>query len=106
MITIKIGASEKRFDSIRLLEEEWISRNIIGLQRDGRTVCIRISINEGPVNMTVVTSECQRTSSGGRPPNDEERKIFEIWEGLGLDTNGIEAGKIIAFLKRSRSLID
>lgn len=107
MLNLKIGANERRFDSLADIDEQWINQQINGLRRDGHPACIRISIDENPVNLSLATAECSASGGGGggRPPNAEESRIFELWDELGLNKRDFPAGKFIAFLKQTRNII-
>ncbi|HSK74518.1 MAG TPA: hypothetical protein VK892_22645 [Pyrinomonadaceae bacterium] len=105
MVNLKIGANELRFDNLAGIDEHWINQQINGLRKDGHPVCIRVSIDEGPVNLSLVTSDCASSGGGGREPNEDENKIFDLWDELGLNKKDFPSGKFIAFLKQARNII-
>ncbi len=80
MINLKIGASERRFNNTGDIDESWINQQINGLKRDGQLSCIRLSINEGSVNLSLATIDY--ASSGGRTDHQIEMKAeFLIFGG-------------------------
>jgi hypothetical protein len=104
MVTVKIGASERKFERVDNIEESWINQQVNGLKKDGHSVCIRISINQGAINLSLATPDCSMSGGSRRPPNTEERRIFEIWDSLGLNNSGVQGGKLIAFFKQIRRI--
>lgn len=105
MVKLKIGAVERRFDIIADIDENWINQQIKGLKRDGHTSCVRVSINEGSVSLSLATADCSSSGGGGRLPNDDENRIFELWNRLGLNEKDFSGGKFVAFFKQARSII-
>lgn len=104
MVTIKIGTSEQRFDSIDGIDESWINQQINGLKRDKHSICVRVSIQEGSLHLTLVTPDCQSFNGGRREPNNDEKKALEIWDSLGLNNSTFQGGQVIAFLKQVRRI--
>jgi hypothetical protein len=105
MIALKIGANARDFADIGGVDESWISRQINGLQGDHYPVCVRVTVEEGPINMTLATTDCAASGGGGRPPNAQESQAFELWEKLGLSKRGFSGGNLIAFFKQLRPLV-
>jgi hypothetical protein len=70
MISVKIGASARDFASVNDVEESWVNRQVSGLRGDYHTVCVRVTVNEGPLHLTLATPDCAGAAGGGgRPPN-------------------------------------
>lgn len=105
MIAVKIGANARDFSNVDDVEESWINRQINGLRGDHYPVCVRVKVNEGPLNMTLATADCDASGGGGRLPNAEEAQAFELWEKLGLSNPGFSGGNLVAFFKQLRKLI-
>jgi hypothetical protein len=56
--------------------------------------------------MVLSTPTCEsHGSSGGRPPNNQERRIFELWKERGLNLQDFSGGNLIAFLHQLRRLL-
>ena len=108
MVTVKIGASERQFERVDRIEENWINQQINGLKKDGHSVCVRVTIREGAVNLSLTTPDCPASGGGGyrRPLNTEENNVSEFWNNLGLNSSGFQSGKLIAFFKQIRRITD
>ena len=106
MIDVKIGSNKRQFENISVIDENWINQQIQGLKRDGHQICVRISVNEGPVNVLLATADCSSNGGGGREATADERRVFELWERLGLKDGEIAGGKVVAFFKQLRRIID
>lgn len=96
MSTIRIGTDER---DLRDADPQWITQEIQGRRKDGLRVCVVVQIRTADISMTLATPGCGG-AGGGRPPNRREREVFELWEELGLDEQGFEPGKVVAFVKR------
>lgn len=99
MIIVKIGDTERELDSI---SESWINQQINRRRADGISVCVRVSIHENQLNMTLSTPNCP-SGSGGRPPTKKEKQVVDIWDQKGLNTEKFTGGNLIAFLKQIKS---
>jgi hypothetical protein len=105
MITIKIGVSERHFDNVDQVDENWINQQINGLKKDKYSVCVRVSIHEEPVYLTLATPDCQTSGGGGRQPNEKEKEVFSLWDKLGLNTSSFHGGNLVSFFKQARRII-
>ena len=105
MVTVKIGASSRDFDSVERIDESWINQQIRGLKKDNHPVCVRVTIHEGSLNMTLTTPECPAAGVGGRPPNRDEARAFDLWDKHGLNRGDFQGGNLIAFFKQLRSIV-
>ena len=103
MITIKIGSSEQSYENA---DESWINQQINGRRRDGQSVCVRVVINNGSINMVLSTPNCATGGGGGRSPNLQEQRIFDLWDKHGLNKTDFHGGNLIAFLKQLRRISD
>ena len=107
MINIKIGSTERQFESIDRIEESWINQQINGLKREGHPICVRVRINDEPINLVLATPDCQGAGGGGgaRPPSPDEQRIFDLWKQMNLNGTNIQGGNVIAFFKQARKII-
>ena len=96
MIRIKIGESER---DISHADPNWVNQQINGLKRDGRAVCVRVTIKLDSVDMILSTPACGSMGSGGRPPNPREKDFFDKWDRLHLNSSDFTEGNVVAFLK-------
>lgn len=102
MIRIKIGDAERELDSA---DESWVNQQINKRRADGLTVCVKVVIKEGDVNMILATPTCADSGCSGRPPRPHEKMIFELWTQRGLDDGSFTGGNLIAFLKQLRHVL-
>lgn len=102
MITIKIGPGEA---TIEQADEGWINQQINRRRADGAVVCVQVSIQEPDVHMALATPTCAGNGGGGRPPNEREKQIFELWCDRGLDQRDFTGGSVIAFLHQLRRFL-
>ena len=100
MITIRIGNDERRYEE---LSEQWITQQINRRREDNVPPCVIVSINQPGLNMTLSTPGCASAGGGGRVPNDQERRIFDLWARLGLDGFNFTGGNVVAFIKHLRA---
>lgn len=104
MIRVQIGSAEQCLaDDLRDLHEAWIVQQIQRRRRDGQSVCVRIFVHVGCINIVLSTPACPCYGGGGRPPSNTEREVFLCWSRLGLDRADFTAEAIVAFLCQLRS---
>jgi hypothetical protein len=96
MITVWIGNTEKELRDVR---ESWINEQLNRRRRDDSYTCVQVVIDKPPLNMVLSTPNCS-SNGGGRPPNPQEQRIFELWEKFNLNSSGFTGGNLIAFLKQ------
>lgn len=98
MIVVTIGSDSRSGSEIT---ESWVTQQINRRRRDGAPLCVVVKINESSLNMTLRTVDCPKLGgSGGRPPNADERRVFERWEKLHLSSPDFTGGNLLAFLKQ------
>jgi hypothetical protein len=97
MITVRIGESERELSDAT---PEWVNEQITRRKNDGVSVCVRVLINSGSLNLTLSTPTCGGGGGGGRPPNAQESEILSLWEKLHLNTAEFSGGNLVAFLKQ------
>lgn len=103
MVTIEIGSAQRNWQDSGL--ESWINQMINPAHAAGLPVCVRVRIDEETIRMALQTPGCSSGGGGGRPPNSQESRIFELWNKLGLNRDGFTGGNLIAFLKQLRTFI-
>lgn len=101
-VTIDIGSESRELPEA---DPSWINTQINRRRRDGQTVCVRITVRTGDVDLVVQTSSCPRRGGGGRLPNRRETEIFALWNDLGLNEAQVTGGQVVAFLKRVCELV-
>jgi len=106
MITIQIGESQRMLNDPKDIDESWINEQINKRRKDGLAVCVRVTIKDEDVNMVLATVNCNGTGGGGRLPNSAEKKVFDLWEKVGMQKSDFHGGNLVAFLKQVRKLLD
>lgn len=102
MISIRIGSTERKIEDA---DEHWINQEINRRLADGQSVCVRVTIKEGDLDMALSTPNCPTGGGGGgRLPNAHEQAVFDLWEKLGLSSGRFAGGQVGAFVKQLRRL--
>lgn len=102
MVRIWIGGAERELGSVK---ESWINQQINRRQADGLSVCVRVTVKEGDLDMILSTPTCQAGVSGSRPPRPRERTVFDLWNQRGLSDTNFTGGNLVAFLKQLKNFI-
>lgn len=102
MIDIRIGTSSRDIDSI---DESWIAEQINRRRTANEEVCIEIVFNTENLKMGLSSPKCSRGGGRGRPPNEQEQNIIDLWNKNHLNTNDFTGGNLIAFIKQLKKLI-
>jgi hypothetical protein len=55
--------------------------------------------------MILTTPNCASSGGGGRTPNAQEKRIFDLWDKRSLNKPDFTGGNLIAFLKQLRQII-
>ncbi len=97
MISLTIGNSQRRLASRSDIEENWINQQINGRRADGQTVCVRVLIEHGPVNLSLGSAGCPGGGGGGSLGREEQR-IVDLWLERGLGLTDFAGGNVVAFL--------
>jgi len=95
VITVNIGQEQR---SLHEATPEWINQQIQRRRADGESVCVRVSILEGGLDMALSTPNYMNSGGGGRPPSSNEKEIFHLWRERGLDDPHFSGGNLVAFL--------
>ncbi|MCB2185518.1 MAG: hypothetical protein KQJ78_03825 [Deltaproteobacteria bacterium] len=102
MITIRIDESERDLSSA---DASWINQQINRRRADGRSVCVRIIIQEGDLDMILSTPTCKDSGTGYRRPRPQEARVFTLWKERGLTEAEYTGGNLIAFLNQLKHLL-
>jgi hypothetical protein len=97
MITVAIGQESRSGSDIT---ESWINQQVNRRLRDGARVCVAITLKNRDLDMILRTSGCPSSGGGGRLPNRDERRVFEVWNKLDLQNGEVHGGRLVAFLKQ------
>lgn len=99
MIGVHISEAQREFANGREIDEQWITEQINRRRRDGLTVCVRVSVQEDPVNIRLSSAGCSGRRASARF-SPEEQNIIELWRRNHLDQPEFDGGNVIAFLKQ------
>ncbi len=102
MITIQIGENERKLFQAT---EQWVNEQINRRLRANQLVCVRVTIEEELVNMSLVTQACARNGHSDWVPNTKEKRIIDIWKKLGMSKPEFTGGNLNAFLKQLTQLV-
>ena len=102
VITVQINGEKRTLDET---DPNWVNEQINRRRKDGATVCVRIQINCPPLNMSLASSGCGAGGGGGRPPNAQEKEVFDLWDKRGLNEADFPGGSLVAFLKQLESRV-
>ena len=98
MISVIIGADEKRFESISGLDERWIANALGG--REGGPVCIKVHVETPDLEIGFASPGCPSSGGGGGGPLSEKQKeVVTLWEKHHLNQNAVAPGNLISFFK-------
>ncbi len=95
MVKIKIGPNERDIDGV---DESWINKEVNRLRKEQGSVCVRVTIREGNMNVMFSTPDCP--GSGGGALNRDEKKILDLWKKHRLSESDFHGGDVVAFLKQ------
>jgi hypothetical protein len=102
MIKIRIGEVEKELSGA---DASWINQQINQRRADGLTVCVRVIIKEGDLDMILSTPTCGASGGGGRPPRPCEKTVFDLWNQRGLNDADFTGGNLVAFLQQLKNIL-
>lgn len=102
MITIRIGETEREIGNA---DESWINQQINRRRTDGLSVCVRVIVKEGDLDMILSTPTCSTSSGGARPPRLREKNVFNLWNQRGLNETNFTGGNLVAFLKQLKHIL-
>lgn len=101
MIKVQISGIEQELSS---LSPSWIHDQILGRQRDGIGVCVRVFIQTPFIDLVLSSGECARGQGGSRQPNLDEKRIIDLWGKMELNDVPINGGKLVGFLMQVKDL--
>jgi hypothetical protein len=97
MKRIKIGDAESDLDNAT---PAWIRQHFEDLRRQGKPVCVEVTLHAGSVNMILSTPGCGPVEGGGHKPNRQEEKVLALWRKFRLDTDKFSARELLDFVER------
>lgn len=97
MIRVYIDGTDRAIDQVT---PSWLREEIESRREAGQTVCVRVTIKCGSLNIALATPGCATGGGGGRDPNAQEKEILELWAKRGMDRNDFNVGQLTAFLSQ------
>lgn len=73
---------------------------------DSAVVCVKVRIVDEDVDIILATPACVGAGGGGRLPRPRERRLFELWRRLNLNTPEFSPGNVVAFLKQAETVLN
>jgi hypothetical protein len=102
MVTIRIGNETRNPEDA---DESWITQQVGSRQDAGAPVCVEVRIETGTLRIRLARPACGPGTAGTRPPRPDEARIIQAWERLGLSSDAIAGGNVVAFTKQLRGLL-
>jgi hypothetical protein len=103
MIKIQIENEERKVTSN--IDVQWINQHINLRQDEGQTICVRVTIKEGDLNMLLTTPKCGNMAGNNRRPSPEEDRIFDLWKKHGLRDENFNGANVVAFLSQLKQFL-
>jgi hypothetical protein len=98
-VRIKIGTSERDINNI---ESNWINEQIKRRRDEGTSVCVRVFIEHGGIDIVLSTADCPQGPGRNRRLTKSENEVVALWKKLHLNEDNYSSGNLIAFLKQLR----
>jgi len=99
VISIRINGERRQYSEGI---EHWIVDQVDRRRSNNGIVCVEINVNFSLLNMVLRTPGCVTAPGASRQPTTAERRIFELWEILGLNDPRCGGRQVVAFLQQLR----
>ena len=94
MIRVKIGPMQRDYENA---DPNWVHRMIKSLRDSHEGVCVIVTIEEPPINLSLASKDCNRVRRGSNNFNEKEKRIIELWR-KHLGEEEVVPGRLISFL--------
>ena len=101
MIKVQIEGIEKIFSELSV---SWVHEQIKQRQRDGLSVCVRVFVTTGNIDLVLSSGECFSSGASNRRATKDECRIFDLWDDFQLKNVPINSGRVISFLQKIKQL--
>ncbi len=91
-------AGESR--SLEDAEPEWINQRIQRMRADRLAVWVRVTINDGAINIVLQAPGCPSRSGASRRASADERELFDLWDEHHLNDAHFSGGDVVALLRQ------
>lgn len=102
MITVKIGQEERHVDEV---DPQWINQQINARKSAGESVCVRVKISDGEVDLLLSTPTCGSGTGAGRKARPRELEVLDLWRQRGLNEENFTGGGLVAFLQQLERIL-
>ena len=102
MITVKIGQEER---NVGEADPQWINQQISSRRSAGESVCIRVKILDGEVDLLLSTPACGSGKGAGRQARPRELEVLDLWRQRGLNEEDFTGGGLVAFLQQLERIL-
>jgi hypothetical protein len=92
---VHIGDEKRDIDNA---PQSWVMEQIPRRRRENDPVCVQVFIRNGPLNMRLITPDCQ-SGMGIRPPSEREQQIFDLWEKHRMNQPDFSGENLLRFLQ-------
>lgn len=96
-IVVQVGEERRDYSSGL---ESWVAEQLHRRRLDGANTCVRVIIQSGSINITLMTPGCASRSGPSRRANHREEQLFDLWRDCGLDDAGFQPSHIVTFLRQ------
>jgi hypothetical protein len=104
VIKLRIGTTERVEDSPSSFDDGWIQQEFHNAERP-QGICVRVTVEETPIDMELTTPGCPRTSGAVRKARDDEQRIFDLWDRCGLYEHNPTPNGVVGFLQQLRNFL-
>jgi hypothetical protein len=96
-VMVQIGSETRSLDDA---SPSWINDQINRRRRDGASFCVRVTIDNPPIDLALSTPGCSGGGGGGRRLNTQEEEIADLWRKHYLSDEAFSGGSLVSFLKQ------
>ena len=96
-VQVEIAGESRALDDA---EPEWVNRRIHRMRADGLAVWVRVTINDGAVNIVLQTPGCPSRPGASRRANADERELFDLWDKHHLNDAHFSGGDVVSLLRQ------
>jgi hypothetical protein len=99
MILVSINGLDR---TLQQITSSWINEQIEGRRAAGNSVCVRVIIKIGSLDLALSTPTCPASGGGSRAPNPQEEKILRLWNEKGMNSDHFKTAQLLSFLAEAK----
>jgi len=96
MVEIQIGETIRDYDKY---DVKWIHQQIKRRRTEGINPCVKVKIQEGSLNLTLVSPNCPGTRAGSSSLDKQKKVLIDLWS-KHIKNDEFTSGNLVAFLKQ------